>query len=332
VSGTEQVQQTIIGKHPGEDDAEAQRFYNQKIVTPVVLAMRNTLNQLTGAVFTVTEDSVILVKYGLILADASNGAIVLELRPPAESHRGYEIVKTDGTANSVTIRVVDGSLISGNGDFVLVTQWDAVQLASDTDQYVVTSGPPAQAAVLGPDVTGSLDTNKVVAFQNRAFASTAPLLYQLIRSLDGATWAPAYEGYPEATALVTFPTTGGPAVNAVAFTVPASPTGAGRFVLQRVYVRLETAMGGGDTGTVNVRVGSTVGGNEFATDQPVVAATTVGTIFSGLSAATRGASLLVANLYEGAMAAGATVNITATLTGVGTAGSCRAYVFGAFLP
>jgi hypothetical protein len=179
-------------------------------------------------------------------------------------------------------------------------------------------------------VTGAIGANTVVRLQGRALASTAPAIYQLIRSLDGLTWTPAYEGYPEAAGSVTF-SLGAGSVDAVCFTVPASPTGIGRFVLQRVLVRLTTALGGADTGTVNVRVGSTVGGNEFNTDQPVVAATPVGTILT-LSAATRGSAMLVANLYEASLAAGATVNLRATTTGTITAGSAMANVYGAFLP
>lgn len=330
MSGTKQLEQTIVGKHPGEDDADAQRFFNQKIVLPVVQAMRNTMNQLTGDFLSVNSDTRIDVRYGLILVDASAANVTVTLRPPSESHRQYTIVKTDASAHTVLIRVIDGSLMSGQAVLGLTLQWDTTTLVSDDTKYVAMTGPPAWFAVLSPDVTGSLDNNKVVQLQNRPLAATAPVIYQLIRSLDGTGWAPAYEGYPEATGSVTF-SLGAGSVDAVAFTVPASPTGIGRYVLQRVFIRLTAALGGADTGTVAVRAGSTVGGNDYVTDQTVDKTTPVGTILT-LSAATRGTAMLVANVYEASLAAGDTVNLRATTTGTITAGSATAYVYGAFLP
>ncbi len=329
MSGTEQVDQTIIGKHPGEDDADAQRFFNQKLVLPVVLAIRDRVNKLTGAVFSVTESSAVPVKYGLILADASNGAIVLQLRPPAESSRGYEIVKVDGTANPVTIQVVDGSLISGSASFQLVAQWDGVGLASDKSKYVVVTGPPAQAAVLGPDVTGSLDDNTVVQLQRRPLASTGPVAYQLIRSIDAATWLPSYEGYPVAKGTVVFSLAAGN-VDQLIWTVPASPSGSGRFMVQRAYARMSVAIVG--TGTVAVRIGTSAGDNSIGVDQTVSSATAVGVIFSGQAVSSRGSALLVANSYEGVLAAGATIYARAATTGTISAGACEIDIYGAFLP
>lgn len=327
MSGTKQLEQTIVGKSPGQDDAVATKFFNEKIVLPVVQSMRNTMNQLTGDVFTVTESSVVAVKYGLILADASDGAIVLQLRPPAESHRGYEIVKVDGTLNSVTVEAIDGSLISGAASVVLGSQWAAVSLASDADKYVKVSG----SVDLSPDVTGPSDNNTVVAFQRRAFAATAPAKYEVIGSQDGATWQPRKEGMPSFPDVTTTFSLSAASVDSVAATIPASPTGGGRFVIMRVYVRLSTVLGVADTGTVAVRVGTTVGGNDIATDQTVNNASTVGLI-SGLSRASRGTALLVANNYEASVAAGSTINVRATTTGTITAGACTTYVFGAWVP
>ncbi len=329
MSGTKRLSQTIIGKSPGEDDEAAKRFYNQKLLIPVLQGVRNIVNQLCGDFLLVTSSTTIGPEIGLILVDASAGQVTLTLPKASDSHRQYQIVKTDASANAVII-LGGGQSISGESFGALLTQWDGVTLASDDTQYVITAGPPAPAAILGPDVTGNLQDNTVVQFQNRPFAATAPAIYQLIRSLDGSTWAPAYEGYPEAKGSVTF-SLGAGSVDAVCFTVPASPTGIGRFVLQRTFTRLTTALGAADTGTVALRVGSTVGGNEFSTDQTVDKTTPVGTIVN-LSGASRGASMLVANVYEASLAAGATVNLRATTTGTITAGSATCYVYGAFLP
>jgi hypothetical protein len=88
------------------------------------------------------------------------------------------------------------------------------------------------------------------------------------------------EGFPSGPPIVlTFPLSTGSA-DATVFTVPAAPSGAGRFTLQRVEVRLSTPLGASDTGTVLVRVGTTLGGNDIGTDQLVDKTTPVGTIFS----------------------------------------------------
>lgn len=140
------------------------------------------------------------------------------------------------------------------------------------------------------------------------------------------------EGYPSgAPVVLTFPLTAGSA-DALVFTVPAAPPGAGRFTLQRVEVRLSTALGVSDTGSVLVRVGTTSGGNDIGTDQMVDKTTPAGLIFSGLSIATRGSAMLVANGYELSMAAGAQIFARATTTGTITKGDCTLYVYGAFHP
>lgn len=292
----------------------------QRTAHPVLSGVRDLVNALAQAkVQALTSSTTLDSRTDVALVNASSGPVTVTLAAPALWERRVIIIKTDATANAVTISGVVTAL-------ALSVQYAAAEVASDGDFYY----PVGASAALAGDVTGAIGANTVVRLQNRAMASTAPAIYQLIRSLDGLTWTPAYEGYPEASASVTFSLSAG-SVDAVVFTVPASPTGPGRFVLQRVLVRLTTALGVADTGTVAVRVGSTVGGNEFNTDQPVAAATTAGTILT-LSAATRGASLLVANLYEASLAAGATVNLRATTTGTITAGSATCYVYGAFLP
>jgi hypothetical protein len=292
----------------------------QRTCHPVLLGARNLVNALAQAsVESLVASATLDPKTDVALVSAALGPVTVTLAPAQLWERRVIIIKTDATANAVTISGVVTAL-------ALSVQYAAAEVASDGDFYY----PVGASAALAGDVTGAIWANTVVKLQNRALVSTAPAIYQLIRSLDGSTWAPAYEGYPEASGSVTF-SLGAGSVDAVAFTVPASPTGIGRFVLQRVLVRLTTALGGADTGTVAVRVGSTVGGNEFNTDQTVNNATPAGTILT-LSAATRGASILVANLYEASLAAGATVNLRATTTGTITAGSATAYVYGAFLP
>lgn len=186
--------------------------------------------------------------------------------------------------------------------------------------------------VLSGDVTGPGLDNTVTAIQGRPVSPAAPAKYAVLGSQDGTSWTPRAEGMPSAPDVtLTFPLAAGSA-DATVFTVPATPTGAGRFTLQRVEVRLSTALGASDTGTVAVRVGTTLGGNDIGTDQTITNATAQGVIFSGLSIATRGSAMLVANGYELSMAAGAQIFMRATTTGTITKGACTAYVYGAWHP
>lgn len=312
---------TVSTRSPEKDTA---LDWLQRTGHPVLKGVRELANALSEAkVEALSATATLQPSTDVALVDASAGPVTIGLAAPALWERRVLIVKTDASANVVTISGAVSAL-------TLTTQYASAEVASDGAFYY----PVASAAVLAGDVTGAIGANTVVKLQNRALASTAPVIYQLIRSLDGLTWAPAYEGYPEATALTTFSLTPGGVVDTVGFTVPAVPTGPGRFVGQRAYLRLEQALGGADTGTVAVRVGTTVGGNDLLTDQTITNASTVGTVFSGLSAATRGTSVLVANLYEFSLAAGATINVRATTSGAGTItqGSCRLYTYGAFLP
>lgn len=115
----------------------------------------------------------------------------------------------------------------------------------------------------------------------------------------------------------------------VAYTVPASPTGAGRFVLTHIVIRLTTAITG--SGTVTVRCGTTVGGNDILVDAAWTSATAVGTQI-GISIADLGTGMLAANGYELALAASATVNVrAATSSATISSGAATAYLYGYFI-
>lgn len=113
------------------------------------------------------------------------------------------------------------------------------------------------------------------------------------------------------------------------FTVPAAPAGAGRFVLERCFWRLSTAMTG--AGQCTIRVGSTVGGNEVALDVVVNAGTAEG-LLSGAALASMGADMLAANnfvaVYDAAQAFTMRITPVAPVTG----GAVTWYLFGWLLP
>lgn len=160
MSGTRQVDQTIIGKHPGEDDAEAQRFFNQKIVLPVVLAMRDRVNQLTGDFLAVTFSQFVEPRYAIVPVDASGGAVTVTLRAPSSSHHEYFFVKTDASLNPVTIRSENGELISGAATFVMSNQWEAAILASDATAYYVTGQFGETTVTAEPSIFVNISTDQ----------------------------------------------------------------------------------------------------------------------------------------------------------------------------
>jgi hypothetical protein len=139
----------------------------------------------------------------------------------------------------------------------------------------------------------------------------------------------AYPFQPAGAAEVTFATTAGTA-DVTVFTVPASPTGNGRFLLFMALERLSTAIVG--TGNVVLRVGTTVGGNEIVTDcSAITSAGTVGTVEGGQAISSLGASMAAANGYTALLNAGDIVRMRATTSGTLSAGKATCYVYGCFL-
>lgn len=147
---------------------------------------------------------------------------------------------------------------------------------------------------------------------------------EIIDSLAGVNAQPITPNAP----TVTFQTTAG-SVDLLAYTVPSSPTGPGRFVLTFVVVRLKTAITG--SGSVVIRAGTTTGGNDLLVDSAAwVAATPAGTVH-GLGIAELGTAFTAARGYIAVLDAGATVKIRATTAGTISAGDATVDVYGFFV-
>lgn len=73
-----------------------------------------------------------------VVADATNGAITVNL-PPAADWVGLEIIvkKLDTAANNVTVSPDGTETIDGASSYDLVNQWDTVTLYSDGTQILV---------------------------------------------------------------------------------------------------------------------------------------------------------------------------------------------------
>lgn len=139
----------------------------------------------------------------------------------------------------------------------------------------------------------------------------------------------AQTAIPVAILEVPFGTTN-PTTNDVSMTVPASPTGNGRFVLETFEVWSD-GIGASDAGTVTLTMGASSGSNEYMLAQAITSATPSG-IQGGLALASTGTSMLINNGYRAQLAAGAAIHLTA-VTSVGTVSAgkkARAYIYGTF--
>lgn len=88
------------------------------------------------------------------------------------------------------------------------------------------------------------------------------------------------------------------------YTLPATPTGAGRWVLARALLRVKTVPTGTGTPSNTFRLGSTSGGQEILLDTVVSSASALGAIVAGESLLSLGSDLAAANGFETVYAAG----------------------------
>ena len=186
---------------------------------------------------------------------------------------------------------------------------------SDLANHIETAYP-GLGDVFGPDeaIVGNLAVFASEDGKEIADSGTSPSA--ILIAATAAAYA--HDDVPQGDVSVSFASSGN--ADGTAFTVPASPSGAGRFVLSRVVVRLSTALTG--SGSVAVTVGATAGGQEFVTSQTVNSSSSVGVI-AGLNISTLGASMLATQGYEAVLAAGATVVVRCATTGTVSAGAIK---------
>jgi hypothetical protein len=116
--------------------------------------------------------------------------------------------------------------------------------------------------------------------------------------------------------------------NVLIYTVPALPTGNGRFILTRCILRLSSAVVG--TGAATVSIGSTSGGTQIVL--PVLLNSgSVLSVIAGEALASLGANMLSANGYEAVYNAGQNIYANITVTGIVTAGIVDVYIYGIYL-
>lgn len=79
----------------------------------------------------------IVITTTILKCDATNSAITATLPSVAgKEGKKYVIVKTDSSANNVTIQADGSELINGSADFSLSSQWEVVTLYSTGSEWV----------------------------------------------------------------------------------------------------------------------------------------------------------------------------------------------------
>lgn len=211
------------------------------------------------------------------------------------------------------IRVSLGNLggdVTGTSDATVVQRLRGAVLGTAAGS--LTTG--AVLRVTGPSAVdyGQVDLANVAAVVGILAAANVD------RSVSGYTIV--------SPALLTF-SLGAGTVDVNPYNVPATPAGPNRFSLTMLKVRLESAITGG--GTVVIRAGTTVGGNDLLVDSAAWnSATAVGTEV-GVSLADIGIGVPASTGYITELAASAAIWVRATTGGGGvTAGAAKVYPYG----
>lgn len=122
------------------ENEELREFVNRELV-PMNLELRRETNRLGGNKRAVSATGDILRTDRVLYVDASAGAVTLTLPPAADvDEHAFLIFKTDSSANEVTVVSQTGETISGTVSRVLSSQYQPLEVLSDSANYWVTCG------------------------------------------------------------------------------------------------------------------------------------------------------------------------------------------------
>lgn len=90
-------------------------------------------------IVTVSSDADVNSDFGFWIGDSTGGNVVMNV-PPAEAHKGksFTFKKIDGSANEVQVTPTSG-MVDGAASVSLTSQWDAVTITSDGDNWLITA-------------------------------------------------------------------------------------------------------------------------------------------------------------------------------------------------
>lgn len=98
------------------------------------------IRRILGRDTTVTATTTLRSTHTTILADATAGAITINLPPAAQNPtRIYVIKKIDASANAVTVDGYSTETIDGAATYVLAARWNGVIIYSDGSNWIILS-------------------------------------------------------------------------------------------------------------------------------------------------------------------------------------------------
>lgn len=120
-----------------KDDKSVVAYVNSELF-PLVNEVRNRLNDsiiaLNMTPVTVTADYALAREDVVILVDATAGAVTLTLPDIATAlGEAKYIMKTDSSANAVTVAADSSDTIEGAASISISTQWDSALLSTDME-------------------------------------------------------------------------------------------------------------------------------------------------------------------------------------------------------
>jgi hypothetical protein len=156
------------------------------------------------------------VPVGTVFVDATAGPVVRTLDATPYPGREVVYVKTDGTANTVSVAPSPGQSILGPADPVVLTAaWQVARLVFDgTDWVTVTTagpagpaGPPGTAATITVGTTTTLTAGDPATVANSGTSSAAVFDFGIPEGPQGDKGDPGDPGAPGAAATVDAGTT-----------------------------------------------------------------------------------------------------------------------------
>lgn len=116
---------------PVKDEKKLDHWVN-RLVTPIIRALLQATNKLSGSVVATSANTTILDGgERLVLVDASSGPRTVILSAPTALFRDVVIQKVDASANAVTIAAPAGKTVNGVASLALAAQWDKKMVLAD---------------------------------------------------------------------------------------------------------------------------------------------------------------------------------------------------------
>jgi hypothetical protein len=273
------------------------------------------------------------------------------LKGTVAAGRAYLLSGLDTVDITIGTTALSWSLIAGGGgaSLTFVTQTGSLTLTSNTTNEWGTVASAFTATLPAAPANG--DVIEIVAPLNAtafpltiahngnnidgAAADVVLFFPNQSRKLEFSTangwrtiaaYNPPASGLPLVIKTITLPTSGASPLDTTVFTVPASPTGAGRFVLTRCQAYATTLSGGGSCA---LTAGSSAGAIDILLSKTLNSGSSG--IVAGFLASDLGSGMVANAFYEGQLSASGIVSVRLSTSGTLT-GSVTIYIDGYYRP